>query len=334
MCVEVLQSGLYTTIQDLGRYGYQQQGVSVSGPMDEIALRLANLLVGNKETEAVMETTLNGPKLLFHETKLIAISGGDFSPTINGEAVPTWRPVLIRKGSILNMGSARKGCRAYIALAGGIDVPKVLTSRSTYVRAKIGGYKGRPLKKGDSLLTLQPTLLNSLLEKQLIKQLGIQHFTSTEWLIGENVTPLYKNKIIRVIRGQQFENFTGLSRNLFFQQSFIISSQSDRMGYRLSGEPLELSLPLEMISEGVSMGTIQVPPDGQPIILMADRQTTGGYPKIGYIASVDLPLLAQCKPGEKIRFQEITLREAQLEIVKKEEMIQIAKIGIKLMIKK
>lgn len=334
MCVEVLQSGLYTTIQDLGRYGYQQQGVSVSGPMDEIALRLANLLVGNKETEAVMEATLNGTKLLFHETKLIAISGGDFSPTINGESVPTWRPVLIRKGSILNMRSARKGCRAYIALAGGIDVPKVLTSRSTYVRAKIGGYKGRPLKKGDSLLTLQPTLLNSLLEKQLLKQLGIQHFTSTEWLIGENVIPLYKNKIIRVIRGQQFEKFTAISRNLFFQQTFIISSQSDRMGYRLSGEPLELSLPLEMISEGVSMGTIQVPPDGQPIILMADRQTTGGYPKIGYIASVDLPLLAQCKPGEKIRFQEITLREAQLEIKKKEKMIQTVKIGIELMIKK
>ncbi|GIN84252.1 KipI antagonist [Heyndrickxia sporothermodurans] len=334
MCVEVLQSGLYTTIQDLGRHGYQQQGVSVSGPMDKIALRLANLLVGNKETEAVMETTLNGPKLLFHETKLIAISGGDFSPTINGEPVPTGRPVLIRKGSILNMGSARKGCRAYIALAGGIDVPKVLASRSTYVRAKIGGYKGRPLKKGDSILTLQPTLLNSLLEKQLLNQLETQRFLSTEWLIGENVIPLYKNKIIRVIRGQQFEKFTGLSKNLFFQQSFIISSQSDRMGYRLSGEPLELSLPLEMISEGVSMGTIQVPPDGQPIILMADRQTTGGYPKIGYIASVDLPLLAQCKPGEKIRFQEITLREAQLELKKKEKMIQTVKIGIELMIKK
>lgn len=330
MSVEVLQSGLSTTVQDLGRFGYQQHGVIVSGAMDTLALKLANRLVGNPENEAALEITLLGPRLKFHEDKLIAICGGDFSPLIDGKPVPARRPVLVRSGSVLKFSHAKNGCRAFVSFAGGIEVPKVLGSRSTYLRAKIGGYNGRPLQKGDHLKTKQPQAVSLELIGLLSNKNDSTPFVAADWYIGENILPSYENSTVRVIRGPQFKKFTRESRRAFFEQEFQITPQSDRMGYRLSGSKLELVQPLELLSEAVTAGTIQVPPDGRPIILMADRQTTGGYPKIGFIASVDLPILAQRKPGEKIRFKEISLKEAQQAMMKVERMIKTVSQGIEL----
>jgi antagonist of KipI len=330
MCVEVLKPGLSTTVQDMGRFGYQQHGVIVSGAMDTLALRIANRLVGNHENEAALEITLLGPRLKFHEDKLIAICGGDFSPLIDGELVPSWRPVWVRKESVLEFGHAKKGCRAYVTFAGGFDVPKVLGSRSTYLRAEIGGYKGRSLKKGDHLSTKRPKATSLELGRLLAKNSDSKTFVAADWYIGENILPSYEDTTVRVIRGPQFNQFTRESRRNFFEQEFQITPQSDRMGYRLAGPMVELEQPLELLSEAVTAGTIQVPSDGQPIILMADRQTTGGYPKIGFIASVDLPILAQRKPGEKLRFKEITLKEAQQAMINGERMLKTVTHGIEL----
>ncbi|MDQ0201898.1 5-oxoprolinase subunit C family protein [Neobacillus ginsengisoli] len=330
MSVEVLQSGLSTTVQDLGRFSYQQHGVIVGGAMDTLALKLANRLVGNPENKAALEITLLGPRLKFHEDKLIAICGGDFSPLIDGKPVPSWRPIWVREESVLEFGHAKKGCRAFVSFAGGMDVPKVLGSRSTYLRAEIGGYNGRPLKKGDHLQTKQPKAISLELIGLLANKSDSAPFVAADWYIGENILPSYENSTVRVIRGPQFKNFTPESRRAFFEQEFQITPQSDRMGYRLSGSKVELKQSLELLSEAVTAGTIQVPSDGQPIILMADRQTTGGYPKIGFVASVDLPILAQRKPGEKIRFKEITLMDAQQAMMRVERMIKTVSHGIEL----
>lgn len=330
MRVEVLQPGLCTTIQDIGRYGYQQYGVIVSGAMDPVAFRLANLLVGNPENEAALEMTLIGPKLKFNGDQLIAICGGEFSAAIDGKRIPSWRPILVRDGSVLECGHVEKGCRAYMAFAGGMDVPYVLGSRSTYIRAGVGGYKGRLLKKGDQLQVKQPKA-NSLRLRGLLSGKHLNEpFKVADWRISEHLLPSYESSTIRVIPGPQFDQFTFASRKSFFEHEFFITQASDRMGYRLSGTALELEQPLELLSEAVTVGTIQVPSDGQPIILMVDRQTTGGYPKIGFIASVDIPIVAQRKPGEKIRFKEIHLQEAQQALFKRERMINIAAHGIDL----
>jgi antagonist of KipI len=330
MSVEVLQSGLCTTVQDMGRFGHQQHGVIVSGAMDTLALRLANRLVGNPENDAALEITLLGPKLKFYEDQLIAICGGIFSPMIDGKPVPSWRPVWVKRGSVLEFGQAKKGCRAYISFAGGIDVPQVLGSRSTYLRAEIGGYKGRPLKKGDHLQMNQLNDNRMQLIGLLANKCDRIPFVAADWYIGEIMLPSYEKSTVRVIRGPQFDQFSQESRRAFFEQEFQITPQSDRMGYRLSGSRLELEQPLELLSEAVTAGTIQVPSDGQPIILMADRQTTGGYPKLGFVASVDLPILAQRKPGTTIRFKEISLMEAQQEMMKVEGMIKTFSRGIDL----
>ncbi|MGC4378510.1 biotin-dependent carboxyltransferase family protein [Fictibacillus sp. Mic-4] len=326
MSIEILQSGLSTTIQDSGRTGYQKHGVVVGGAMDPFALRMGNLLVGNEEGAAVIEATLIGPKLLFHEDHLIAISGGDLSPKINGKPVLSWRPVWVKAGSVLAFGHAKKGCRAYVAIAGGIDVPIVMGSRSTYVRAKLGGLEGRALKTGDRLPIGKTSVDCFSLDKK-----GDAPFSTANWSIGENAIPSYDNRSVRTIGGPEFKDFTEESRTRFFEDEFQIAPQSDRMGYRLSGPDLQLKKPKEQVSEAVSAGTIQVPPGGSPIILLADRQTTGGYPKIGYVATIDLPILAQKKPGDTLRFQNTTVKEAHYALLLRERAINQLKCSIELM---
>ncbi|SEN22726.1 biotin-dependent carboxyltransferase family protein [Lihuaxuella thermophila] len=332
MSLKVIRAGLLTTIQDLGRFGMQKHGVIVSGAMDPFALRIGNLLVGNEEGEAALEMTMLGPSLLFQRDSFIAICGGDLSPRLNGEKIPGWRPVFVRRGSILEFGAPVSGCRAYLTVAGGFDIPLVMESRSTYLRAGIGGFQGRALKEGDVLNLRTPS-------EQVIKRMrhrseaaGSRSFLVSEWSVSSGFLADYrkKNPVIRALPGGQWNRFTSDSREKFFSQEFQVTGQSDRMGYRLEGPKLSLSGPLELISEAVSNGTIQVPPSGNPIILLADRQTTGGYPKIAQIASVDLPLIAQVKPGEKIRFQPVTLEEAQ-ELYRKREMeIEMLKQSIAL----
>ncbi|GAB7387938.1 5-oxoprolinase subunit PxpC [Bacillaceae bacterium] len=312
MALKIIRPGLHSSIQDLGRYGYQKYGVGTSGAMDSFALRTANLLVGNEEGEAAIEMTLIGPAVRWEADALMAITGGDLSPTIDGHPVPLWRPVYVKKGSVLRFGACRSGCRAYLAVAGGFALPEEMGSRSTYLRAGIGGYRGRALREGDVLPWGTPTPQGLSLMRRLARAALSLPFSATDWYVSCELLPGYaENPMIRVMRGNQFDCFTAESRNDFFRHPFQVTPQSDRMGYRLRGPSLQLSDPLEMVSEAVANGTIQVPPDGNPIILLADRQTTGGYPKIAQVATVDLPVIAQVKPGEKIRFQEISLQEAE-----------------------
>ncbi|OAH59604.1 KipI antagonist [Domibacillus aminovorans] len=325
MTVKVLNQGLLTSIQDLGRYGSQKYGVIVSGAMDKYSLRVANLLVGNNENEGALEVTLLGTSLQFEKDMLIAITGGDLLASIDGEKAPTWRPILVRKGSVLQFKSPLKGCRAYVAFAGGIAVPEVMGSKSTYLRAGIGGFKGRALQKDDVITCGEMNEFSTLLFNQLNKRNG-----SFTWTVNYDVLiNLQQTQTIRVIRGTEFDRFDEKSKRTLFNEPYTLTTQADRMGYRMEGPPLSLAKEFELLSEGVTHGTIQVPPNGNPIILMADRQTTGGYPKIAQIISADLPSMAQLQPTAKIHFKEISYREAEIELLKKEQIINEIKTGIR-----
>ncbi|HWR45609.1 biotin-dependent carboxyltransferase family protein [Sporomusa sp.] len=333
MSITVLRPGLLTTVQDLGRYGYQKYGVIVSGAMDAYSLRVANLLVGNAEGEAGLEITLMGPVLRFERDMLVAITGGDLSPTIAGKPVPLWRPVYIQKGSILKFGHSKSGCRAYLAVAGGYNISSVMGSKSTYQRAGIGGFKGRAMQADDVLEINSPQTDSLWFIWQLTKQAACSPVIATPWYAGKVHLGLDSDPVaVRVMRGGQFEQFTDESKAKFWDSVFQVTPQSDRMGYRLSGSALLLAEPLEMVSEAVALGTIQVPPDGNPIVLLADRQTTGGYPKMGQVALVDVAKVAQIKPGGKIRFEEITVNEAARLYREREKAIDSLRtaIGLKL----
>lgn len=313
MSIRILHAGFLTSIQDLGRYGYQKYGIVVGGAMDSFAHRMANLIVGNNENAPTLEMTIKGAVLQFEEDTLFSICGGDLLPEINGESVPSFRPIIAKKGTILHFKGCKSGCRAYLAIAGGFDVPLVLGSYSTYLRAGIGGYKGRVLQEGDIICHGNHTLLSRKISSSL---------NMAKWRVSSKMYSGYLNKnTVRFIRGKEWNWFTKEAQGIFQNGEFLIGTNSDRMGYRIEGTKLQLSMPSEMISEAVTMGTVQVPSDGSPIILLADRQTTGGYPKIAQIARVDLPILAQSKPGDKLHFQEITLCEAQHLFLKKEREI-------------
>ncbi|MFS0687984.1 biotin-dependent carboxyltransferase family protein [Sporosarcina sp. 179-K 8C2 HS] len=325
MSVTVLHPGLLTSIQDLGRYGSQKFGVIVSGAMDSYSLRLANLLVGNEEDEGALEITLFGTTLRFEEDHLIAITGGDFLATIDGEPAPTWRPIFVRQGSVLQFKSAVNGCRAYVAFAGGFAVPEIMGSKSTYLRAALGGFQGRAIQKGDRLKCGELSELNRLFIQRLEKREA--NFT---WSLNYNaLINLQQAQTLRIIRGTEFDRFDKNSQRTLFNEPYTLTTQADRMGYRFEGPPLSLAEQFELLSEGVTYGTIQVPSSGQPIILMADRQTTGGYPKIGQVITADLPCLAQLQPTAKIRFKEVSLEEAENELLKNERIIEKIKIGIR-----
>jgi len=327
--LQIIRPGLLTSVQDLGRYGFQKYGVIVSGAMDSFALRIANLLVGNEEGEAALEITIIGPSILIEQDVVIAITGGNLSPTINGQPIPQWRPVYVKKGSTLQFGSCVSGCRAYLAAAGSFDLPKVMGSNSTYLRAGIGGLQGRALQSGDILTCKTPSKLALQRIKRFSQAIGDDLFAATDWSVSQRMLPAYRpNPVIRVIRGREFEDFTPESREQFFAGRFQVTPQSDRMGYRLAGATMQLSQPLELISAAVSAGTIQVPPEGKPIVLLADRQTTGGYPRIAQVATVDLPVIAQVKPGESIQFEEISLEEAQRQYLWREMAMMRLKQGL------
>jgi biotin-dependent carboxylase-like uncharacterized protein len=315
--MRILKPGALSQLQDLGRYGHQRFGVPVNGVMDEWSHRLANILVGNAESVATLECTLTGPVLRFTHDRLIALSGADMQASVDGMAVPLNQPVLIRGGATLHCAERRRGARAYLAVRGGFDVPEVMGSRSTFARGGFGGFHGRPLAKGDSL-PLGHADDGYPGATRLLVQCGTPFVSAAQFRV-----PACEGSLdaLRVVPGPQWEAFTNESRNAFTEAVFEISNQSDRMGYRLQGPRLGLQRPLEMVSEAVSFGTVQVPPDGNPIILMADRQSAGGYPKIAYVASVDLPHLAQAMPGDRLRFATITLAEAQALYLAREQAL-------------
>lgn len=329
MTIRVAHPGFFTTVQDHGRYGYQRDGVSPGGAMDPFALRAANLLVGNPDDAAVLEIVLGGPSLEFETDALIALAGGDLGAHVGSRAITPWRAVLAPRGSELTFLGSRAGCRAYLAVAGGIDVPVVLGSRSTCVRAAFGGYRGRPLERGDVLAFLEPGPLSQRVCALLAANESGPAIAT--WGLGPSLRPPYSRApVVRVIPSAHAGALTDASRTALWKESFRLSPHSDRMGLRLEGPRLDLLDRIEVLSEAVAFGTIQLPPDGNPIILMADRQTTGGYPRIGEVASVDLPLLAQLCPGDHLRFRQISLAEAQASYAAREQDFRQARRAIEL----
>jgi antagonist of KipI len=303
MEIRVIRGGPLTTVQDAGRPGHRAEGLPAGGAADLFALRLANLLVGNPDDAAVLECTLAGPTLEFAEDTTIAIGGAEFA------GVPSWQPIVVHAGGRLALGPCHRGCRGYVAIAGGIDVPVVLGSRSTHLRAHLGGHEGRALRDGDVLPAGAWVLPHA-----------VKH-----WRIDPHVLPAYSaDPVLRVLRGAQWDDFDAGC----LAGEFAVTPVSDRMGIRLAGPTLVRRRGRELLSAAVAPGTVQVPPDGQPILLLADAQTIGGYPRLAHVIGVDLPLAAQLRPGDKVRFAEVTLEEAHRLWRQQERTLAILRQGL------
>lgn len=328
MSLYIEEGGLFSTVQDLGRKGYLHQGVVESGAMDRAAARNANLAVANEESAAVLEMTLIGPSIIFQTTMLICMVGDGMTPYIDGAPCSTGSPYIVPAGTSLTFKAKKAGMRTYLAIAGGIDVPVVMNSRSTYMRAEIGGYEGRNLRKGDCLEIGQPhPLVRSMIEKMKDEKKGWK----ANWHIQFPVTDAMEanRHVIRALPGTHFDRLNEESQQQLFQSSFTVKNQSDRMGYRLQTESsISFKESFSLLSEAVALGTVQAPPDGQPIILMADRQTTGGYPRALQVASVEISKLAQLRPGQSFTFSQITLAEAENLYREYEKAMQIRKRGL------
>jgi antagonist of KipI len=327
MSFEIIKPGLLTTIQDTGRYGFRKQGIIVSGAMDSFALRIGNLLVGNPEEEAALELTFTGPEIRFTQPHLIAVTGTLGTPYINKKPISLWKPVHVAKDSVLTFHSPRTGCRAYLTIAGGLVVPKVMGSYATYLRAKMGGWFGRPLQAKDIIPCKNPVGISQKLTDVL--KTDDQAYRQAKWGLASRYYPTTEQEpLIRVIKGPEYEYLSQQSKADLWNSSFHVSVQSDRMGFRLEGSKLSLNNPVELISSAVTFGSIQLPPDGNPIILMADHQTTGGYPRIAQVVSADLSVLAHVSPQQSIRFKEITLQEAQQLYYQQESLIRQVRMAV------
>ncbi len=300
---QVLKKGLLTTFQDKGRYGYQQFGVVTGGAMDVDSLRLANLLVGNTIDEVCLEISMLGPTLqVLADEVVISICGANLSPTVNNKPLPQWQSVRVYKDDIITFGRPINGVRSYLAVSGGFFVDEVLGSKSYYQKANLG----TSIEEGDQLMGLPSTVKK--------RMTGLAHSTQ----------PLYKKDItVRVILGPHENEFSNESIEHFFKESYKVM-QADRMGYRLnSNTPLKHNSKADIASDAIPLGGIQVPSSGQPIILMADRQTTGGYTRIGTVITADIPKVAQVPPGGTIRFEECTIEQAHIAYQEKEDFIRI-----------
>lgn len=310
--MKVLDAGLLTTVQDLGRTGYQKVGVPVSGAMDIVALRVANALVGNEEEAAALEITLQGPTLELEADALIAACGAELEATIADVPVPSWRAILVAGGSTVSLGRTTSRCRSYLAVAGGIDVPKVMGSRSTHLLAGIGGHEGRALRGGDRVRVGSPSSRANETMVRAAAQVDALPFALSDRYVDPASLDVYEPPDeVRFVAGPHFDLLDEQDRRTLSTEMFRVSTRSDRMGYRLEGAGLASARSHDLISSAVVAGTIQVPPDGHPIVLMADRQTTGGYPMVAQVIAVDLPRVAQLKPGDPVTFRQISLDRAQ-----------------------
>jgi antagonist of KipI len=293
----VIRPGFLTTVQDLGRFGFQRFGMPVAGAMDSVALRFANRLVGNSDDAAALEMTVKGADLVFESDGVIALTGADLSPLIDRTPAPLWTTVEIRRGSTLSFGERRSGARAYLAVAGGIDVPMVLGSRATHLASRTGGFLGRALVKNDRV-TCGPRRSEAAM------------------MVGRMIPiaarpPYSSGPTLRVVLGAQADCFSGEAVETLVRGRYTVSQHADRMGYHLQGPLLVHAGTPDIVSDATPQGSLQVPGNQQPILLMADRQTTGGYPKIGVVITADLPLAAQLVPGDTVGFALVDVGEAQ-----------------------
>lgn len=305
--IMVLDPGPLTTIQDLGRFGSQSLGVPPSGAADSDALETANLLVGNPRWEACLECTLRGPVLEFTGPAAFSLCGARTRAQLNGEPVPLWETRYVKAGDVLSIGAADTGLRMYLAVAGGFDVPEVLGSRSTYVRAGFGGWEGRALRAGDRIpLRIPP-------DAGPAPRLRVPETERPEYL--PDIT-------VRALPSHEIDRFPPESVDRFFRDFFTVSPKSDRMGCRLEGAPLTHTRGADIVSSGVQTGTVQVPGDGLPIVLLPDRQTTGGYTRIAHVIRADLSRLGQARPGDRVRFVRVSLEEARAALRERVEGIR------------
>ena len=302
MGIRILKPGMLTTIQDLGRTGYQSQGFGVSGVMDVRSFKIANLLLDNPENEAVIEFALIGPTIEFTSETIIAITGGDFGPVVNKKPVKMYTAIYMNKGDVLQFTGCKSGCRGYIAFSSYLNIPIVMGSRSTSTKYTVGGFNGRKLEEDDYILFRQK---RRYLPYFLSRSLDINEFDSSKISL-------------RAVLGPQDACFTKDGIETFLNETYTVTSEFDRMGYRLDGPFIASKAKTDIISEGLVFGAIQVP-NGKPLVLLSDRQTAGGYAKIATVASVDLPKLVQLKQDGKVRFSAISVDEAQQLLIKEEE---------------
>lgn len=293
MGIKIVRGGLLTTVQDSGRAGYMKYGFSQCGAMDIKAMKTANILLSNDENAAVLEMTLNGIAAVFTEDCAICISGARIDAKINKKPMSTNKVYKITAGDVLICGRVTNGARAYLGVSGGIDVPEFLGSRSTDIKSKAGGFCGRKLNTGDDL-KIMPHKIPENIEKRETAEFEFK-----------------KDILLRAVPGPQNDMFTKEDMKTFFSAEYKISAEADRMGIRLSGPALKGKKGMNIISDGIAPGSVQVPESGRPIILAADRQTTGGYAKIATVISADMPLLAQALPGQSIKFREVSVKEAE-----------------------
>ena len=310
--IEVIEGGIFTTVQDLGRYGYQQYGVPVSGALDPFALRVANLLVDNQEGAAGLEVTLVGARLRFLADIIVAVTGGDTGPHLDHRPVPMWQAIAVPKGSVLSFDQVRDGIRAYLAVAGGIDIPPVLGSRSTYTRSRLGGVEGRTLVLGDVLPIPQKVPVAS---------------TEGRRLPPEHTHTYEHGHALRVVLGPQQDAFTAEGILTFLSSTYTVTPQFDRMGTRLQGPHIQHKGGADIVSDGIPLGAVQVTGDGMPIVLLADRGTTGGYTKIATVITVDIPRIAQASPGDTVAFRSVSVEEAHQALRDQEEVLRRLRVA-------
>ncbi len=317
--INILRAGPLTTVQDLGRAQHRHEGVSLGGALDRHAARVANLLVGNPESASLLEISLGRTCIQFEDERAIAWCGGEFKLEAGGENIPPGHLCRIGADEELEIAPGGHGCRAWLAIGGGIDVPLVLGSRATDLRAGFGGWLGRALRDGDKL----PLGERSGARENLVR---VSSWSApTEWS-----RPASSRPILRVVHGSEWNEFTEASRAAFLTQRFTVSDKCDRMGARLEGAPLSGPRSLERLSEPVAPGTIQVPNDAQPILLLGDCQTIGGYPKIAHVITVDLLLAAQLRPNDSVGFREVTPAEAAALFAERAADLQRFRIGLSL----
>ena len=302
--IQVQSPGLFTTVQDLGRPGFGAIGLSPSGAADPISLRLGNSLVSNNHGAAALEMTLIGGSFLFPEGGTIALAGSDFNATLNDQAVAPWKAVKISAGQVLRLGPTRTGARCYLCVQGGVEVKSFLGTASTHILSGLGGLEGRALRKGDVL------------------HIGPETTTFQE----RNISPqflqrLFPRKTLRVTPGPQSDWFPEPSQHLFYSNTYRVTEDSNRMGLRLEGAPIPPHSKGQMITEGVSLGAVQIPDGGQPILLFVEQQTTGGYPKIANVISADLASIGQLRPRDEVRFEKIDMQSARILFKEQEEIL-------------
>jgi len=324
--VRVITPGMLTTIQDLGRWGWQGRGVPVAGPMDPRSHRLANTLAGNETDAAAIEMTIVGPEVEFDDERIAAVSGADFEMTVDNRAMPVNSPFVVSAGSVLRFGSHRRGARAYLAIAGGIAVPPVLNSRSTHLPSAMGGFEGRPLRAGDRLP------LGKRGRESFSGVLTARNRPESGVFSSAKMTPVPfflpdGHASVRILPGPQLDRFASGALDVLQSAPFVVDAASNRMGYRLRGPILRHAVDGEMLSDAATLGALQVPAAGQPILLMADRQTTGGYPSIATVISADIGLVGQLAPGDSISFVVSTVREAMAALVAQEQALMAFESG-------